>query len=442
MKEFQLRKGIDKKMIFLVNSSEIEGRLDPYFNYHIRNTNLKSKFPTKPLYKLSKPFSGGTPSKDKPEYWNGSIPWVSSKDVKDLYLTNYSDTITEKGLQNSSAKLVPANSIIMVVRSGILIHTLPISITTFPVTINQDLKAFVVNDEDLLPEYLGIYFYVFENKLLPLIKKHSTTVQSINTEQFSKLDIPIPPKHIQESIIEKINCGVENKQAKLTQSQTLLDSIDDYLLKELGITLPEKDNSLESRMFKTNFSKVSGRRFDPDYSSLYYQEIIKSVKKSNYLVATIEDFVFSIHSGKTPSSSEYTNEKNDFPIVKVGSYTGDEINLAKVDYATKEQPYEIKKNDIFILSAAHQAEYVGKHIKMLLDIPKNKTSFVGELIKISSNPEKCNHQYLFSLLNLNIFKTLINREKQGKRHIFTQRTLKKYKYLYPQSKSKMKLRRK
>lgn len=71
---------------------------------------------------------GGTPDKSNAAYWTGgSIPWVSPKDMKRFYISEAEDQITEAALAGSSANLVAANSVLLVTRSGILKHTLPVN---------------------------------------------------------------------------------------------------------------------------------------------------------------------------------------------------------------------------------------------------------------------------------------------------------------------------
>ena len=147
MEEFKLSDGVDNNKIFIVNRSEFEGRLDPSYILKFVFNQIKYKYKTKKLKEIVDFTTGGTPSKQNSDYWDGDIPWVSPKDFKSFYLNDSEDKITIKGLKNSSTKLVRANSILMVVRSGILIHTLPICINTIPVTINQDIKALQITDE-------------------------------------------------------------------------------------------------------------------------------------------------------------------------------------------------------------------------------------------------------------------------------------------------------
>ena len=172
-------------------------------------------------------------------------------------------------------------------------------------------------------------------------------------------------------------------------------------------------------MFLTNLSEVTGKRIDPDYYSIYYKKIITKVEKGKYPMDTINNNCINVFSGKTPSSSEYSKNNTVYPIIKVSSYTDYKIDIEKVAFTTNKQPFSILKGDVFILSAAHQAEYVGKHIKYLEETPEYSTSFVGELLCIRVNKEKLLSNYLFPLLNTKCYKILINREKTGQTsHIY------------------------
>ncbi len=107
------------------------------------------------------------------------------------------------------------------------------------------------------------------------------TLPRLQTFDIENLMIPIPTKETQESIIKTYEIYFEKKQRKEQKAKELLDSIDNYLLDELGITLPEIDNSLEKRIFEVNFSEISGNRFDPDYYSYSYEIIMDAISKAN-----------------------------------------------------------------------------------------------------------------------------------------------------------------
>lgn len=91
-------------------------------------------------------YGGGTPSKKIKEYYMGTIPWVTSKDMKSDIIVDSIEHITQVAIDNSSTKIIPPESVLIVIRSGILKHTLPVCINKSRVTINQDLKALVLDE--------------------------------------------------------------------------------------------------------------------------------------------------------------------------------------------------------------------------------------------------------------------------------------------------------
>ena len=140
-------------------------------------------------------FGGGTPSKSHPEYFTGSIPWVSPKDIKSSVINDSIDHITEEAIAHSTTNLVPANSVLMVIRSGILKHTLPVAINSLPVTINQDMKAFVPN-ETVKTAFLMYLFKAIENDVLAGVR--GVTADNIDFKAFQKRTIIVPPLELQE----------------------------------------------------------------------------------------------------------------------------------------------------------------------------------------------------------------------------------------------------
>ena len=118
---------------------------------------------------------GGTPSKANPDFWdNGEIPWVSPKDMKTSELNDSQDKITAKAVEASPAKLVPAGSVLMVVRSGILAHTFPVAIAKIDVTLNQDMKA-ITPKPGIRPEFLAHQLRALSTLILKTCTKSGTT---------------------------------------------------------------------------------------------------------------------------------------------------------------------------------------------------------------------------------------------------------------------------
>lgn len=297
MSSYAISPILNKNRVFILQKSEMEKRLDPAFYYEIINNKFEFRHPTKTISRIVKSYSGGTPDKSTPNYWNGEICWASPKDMKDFYLSDTEDKITEEGLNNSAATLAPTGSILIVFRSGILQHTLPVSITTTKTAINQDLKV-LIPSEEVIPEYLAVFLKTFEKRILPRIVKHSTTVQSINQEEFNQLSVPIPEIAVQKRIIEINRKSIKQKKQNEAEAEKLLLSIDDYLLKELDITLPEKpENTLKSRIFTSTITTISGDRFDPYHHQIGFTKTIAAIRKSKYKVTAFKNLVNDLKNG-------------------------------------------------------------------------------------------------------------------------------------------------
>ena len=128
-------------------------------------------------------FGGGhTPSmSDSDNYEGGNVLWVTSQDVKSHYLDGTTTQITEKGAKELT--LYPAGSLVMVTRSGILRHTLPVAELRKPSTVNQDIRV-ILPQENYYGQWL-LQFFISRNKELLLeFGKTGTTVESVD---FSKM---------------------------------------------------------------------------------------------------------------------------------------------------------------------------------------------------------------------------------------------------------------
>lgn len=164
--------------------------------------------------------SGATPSKDVLSYWEGNIPWVSSQEVKSDIIKDTSLHISEEAINSCSTQLMPAGTLVMVVRSGILQHTIPVALLGVSATINQDIKAFQFNHL-MLPAYFKYYIQGENDALLSVIIKDKTTVESVDNQLLLSLKIMVPPIEEQKSIVAFLNykCGCVDKILNDKQEQ-------------------------------------------------------------------------------------------------------------------------------------------------------------------------------------------------------------------------------
>lgn len=166
---------------------------------------LPKSWTTTRLDQLGEWAGGGTPSKANEAFWNGgSIPWVSPKDMKSFEIHDTEDHITEKAVDSSATTILPTGTVLVVTRSGILRHTLPVAVTRVPVTLNQDLKA-LTPYSGLCPDYIAYALRAFSQQVLHLCVKGGTTVQSVEFPALKRFEIPIAPAKEQVRIVDTLN---------------------------------------------------------------------------------------------------------------------------------------------------------------------------------------------------------------------------------------------
>ena len=176
-------------------------------------TSLPDGWKAVPLGELGRWTGGGTPSKANPSFWTTKgIPWVSPKDMKRLLIDDAADHITKAGVEGSATNVVPTGSILVVTRSGILSHTLPVAKTLRPVAINQDMKALVAVKE-YVPDFLLYALRAHEERILQECGKSGTTVANIDTDRLLEFRVPIPPYDEQGRIIAKLDALLERSKS-------------------------------------------------------------------------------------------------------------------------------------------------------------------------------------------------------------------------------------
>ena len=157
--------------------------------------------------------SGGTPKSDVEEYWGGGIQWATLVDLPAIdFISEISSTkrtITEKGLRESSAKMIPANSVVVSTRATIG----RIAINRVPIATNQGFKNVVIQDSArALPEYVALAL----TQLVPQMQAWATggTFAEISKSKFCELQIPLPPLAVQQEIVAEIE-GYQNEIERL-----------------------------------------------------------------------------------------------------------------------------------------------------------------------------------------------------------------------------------
>ena len=190
--------------------------------------NANACWPSHALGDLVEFASGGTPSKEKPEYWTGTIPWVSPKGMKDPEINDTEDHVSPLAFDLTGLRLIPKNTVLIVVRGMILAHTVPIRICRVSVSINQDMKA-LLPKMPLEPEFLRWSLQAQHGNLLNLISTAGHGTKRLETRLLSGLPILQPPLLLQSKFSDRV-AEIRRLEADQAASRIHLEALFQSLL--------------------------------------------------------------------------------------------------------------------------------------------------------------------------------------------------------------------
>jgi type I restriction enzyme, S subunit len=174
--------------------------------------------------------SGGTPSKQKPEFWSGCIPWASPKDMKKPRLSNVADHISEAALQDGSS-LAPASAVFVVIRGMILAKDVPIALSEVPMAFNQDMKA-IIPGPRIHPSFLLYALAAFKQHLFWKVGRSAHGTMTLMSTELAQFKIPLPDKRTQRKVAKAIET-IERAHERHQHKRTALASLFRTLLHQL-----------------------------------------------------------------------------------------------------------------------------------------------------------------------------------------------------------------
>ncbi|MBS7539846.1 restriction endonuclease subunit S [Ancylobacter lacus] len=275
---------------------------------------------------------GGTPDKSNAAYWSsGTIPWVSPKDMKRFHISEAEDQITEAALAGSSTNLIAPHSVLLVTRSGILKHTLPVALTNRDVAINQDIKALTPHRE-LDPVFIAQQIKSLGPFVLRNCAKAGTTVDSVDFERLKSVPANIPPLAEQKRIVAKLealNATSARARAELARIETL--------------------------------------------ASRYKQAVLSKAFSGELCRKELGELVARIKAGKNLRCEERPPRSNENGVVKVsavtwGEFRADQSKTLPSDFEPDEDT-RIKSGD-FLFSRANTIDLVGA-VVIVAETPEN-----------------------------------------------------------------------
>lgn len=309
-----------------------------------------SQWPMSELGELISFRGGGTPSKDKPEYWGDDISWATVKDFKGLYLDKTQDSISEQGLKSSSANLIPAGHVIIPTRMALG----KAAINTIDLAINQDLRALLpqkpLDTKYLLHAVLGLSDQIEANG-------SGATVKGITQEKLKKLRVPYPPLEEQKRIA-KILDAADALRAKRRESLAQLDAL-----------------------LQSTFLYLFGDPIANPYG---------------WDMGVVGDLLESANYGTSKKASESAGR---YPILRMGNITyeggWDMSSMKYIDLEGKEEEkYLVRKGDI-LFNRTNSRELVGKTAVYRSDEP---IAFAGYLVRARACWE-ADPEYIAAFMN-------------------------------------------
>jgi len=276
-----------------------------------------------------------------------------------------------------------------------------------------------LQDKQINPKYL---FYFFQTKYFwkqaNMLVKGGAQPQ-FNANTIRDLLIPLPPLSTQNRIVQIMDNAYQIKKQKEIEAQQLLDSINDYVLSELGIKLPELKDQMTFVVYADN---VKGKRIDAYYYQPKFEEIEKAIERGKYKMSYGNVIFEKIESGKGVSLEEKKDEG--LPYIEVNHITKTGIREPSIFVSSKLNLKIAEEGDIL-------TGRVGSIGNFVVFCENRKMAFSDNVLRIKIK-ENINKTYIASVLNSLIITYQIDRTKKGSlQNVINQKTLNNLKIPLP-----------
>ena len=185
---------------------------------------MKSKWATRPLGELVRFSSGGTPSKKRPDYWNGNIPWISAKTLKNERIITSDLFISEDGL-NAGSRIAPLGSILLLTRGSGLFNDIPMGLVEREVAFNQDIKC-LDSCSEVENKYIFYWLISLKKYLMAKVGVTGIGAGKFDLDFLQKLEVPIPSKQERTQIVALIDAFGD----KIELNRRINDNLQQQLL--------------------------------------------------------------------------------------------------------------------------------------------------------------------------------------------------------------------
>ncbi len=390
-----------KNKCFIVWSNEIEKRLDPAF-YTFPVILGKDIFPIEKFAKIQ----GGFAFKSN-EYLDKGVPLVRIQNIKDNSI-DLGDTIfiNEKYKIPLSRFLLQENDILIAMTGATIGKIGKVKASNLPAFLNQRVGRFIFDKEAKINKdylYYILQFPVFQNQ----IKKLSLggAQPNISPNSIEEIKIPVPDIATQNKIVAIMQSAYEKKAEKEQETERVFNSIDDYILGELEIKMPEAE---DKECFSISSQEIDSGRLDCYYYQPKFKEGEKSLKKAGCRVEPLKNYITKIHYGASLKNI-YVDEG--IPLLRIQNLKPNRIILddtVKISEARRKELGNafVNEGDLLISRSGS--------VGIVSVVPKEAEGFAfgSFMIKFCLN-EKIDKDFVALWLNNKLSQLFIKREKIG-----------------------------
>ena len=355
MSSYSISSTLNKRRVFILQKSELEKRFDPQF--YINRVKIKNSVKLSTLVKVK-----GGKRIPKGKYYSETpteYQYLRVSDMQDFGLINWDGLkfIPEDVYYFLERYKVEKGDVIISI-AGTVGKTALIEKEIKNTILTENCAVLEIRDKSkLLPKYLHILLELSTSRRQIELGFIQTTIPKLGFDKIEQLQLPeIPSINKQLEIIAFYDKSISQKQKNEAEADKLLSSIDDYLLKELGIKLPEPpENTLKNRLFTVSLNELSGSRFDPHFHQEKFKQLDENLEKGKFPISNLKKQSVLITSGATPLSKgdAYTEDKSiGIPFIRsgeIGNIDFDDCIYIKPEiHNTMLKSSQLKNGDLLI----------------------------------------------------------------------------------------------
>lgn len=326
---------------------------------------------------IARASSGKTPARDVARYWDGEIPWISPKDMKVDYLSTSQEKITQAAIDDRHAEILPAGTVLVVVRGMILAHTLPVGITMVPAAINQDIKGLSVSSR-VDADYLHWMIAASSESLLQstMVAGHGT--KRLATENLLSTKIPLPALDEQRRVVARIREALERVEE----------------IERLHVMQREDAARLLPSALTEVFAHAS----------------------SSHSAVSLGSVITDCRYG---TNTKCHAAKDSVTVLRIPNVSGGALDLSDLKYCARDAIDDrtlLEDGDLLIIRTNGSPSLVGRCAVFRDATPKERrdaVSFASYLIRLRFDPRRCLPEYVRYFLASSMGRSAINRIRRS-----------------------------